>query len=86
VAWVALALASYKLVKINALQLQQSVQLIQGAVHARFQQATDMQGIIQLFNSHAPDTTAFEQTFLPLWQQLLACKDWVHAQKLVQLV
>lgn len=86
VAWVALALASYKLGKINAQQLQQSVQLIQGAVHARFQQATDMQGIIQLFNSHAPDTTAFEQTFLPLWQQLLACKDWVHAQKLVQLV
>jgi predicted O-linked N-acetylglucosamine transferase (SPINDLY family) len=84
VAWVALALASYKLGKINAQQLQQTVQLIQGAVNARFQQSADMQGFIQLFNTHAPDSAAFEQVFLPLWQQLLACKDWLHAQQIGQ--
>ena len=84
VAWVALALASYKLGKISAQQLQQTVQLIQGAVNARFQQSADMQGFIKLFNTHAPDSAAFEQTFLPLWQQLLACKDWLHAQQIGQ--
>lgn len=84
VAWVALALASYKLGKINAQQLQHTVQLIQGAVNARFQQTADMQGFIQLFNAHAPDSVAFEQAFLPLWQQLLACKDWLHAQQIGQ--
>lgn len=86
VAWVALALASYKLGKISAQQLQHTVQLIQGAVNARFQQSADMQGFIQLFNQHAPDTAAFEQTFLPLWQQLLACKDWLRAQQIGQFV
>lgn len=86
VAWVALALASYKLGKISAQQLQQTVQLIQGAVNARFQQSADMQGFIQLFNQYAPNSAAFEQTFLPLWQQLLACKDWLHAQKIGQFV
>lgn len=84
VAWVALALASYKLGKINAQQLQHTVQLIQSAVNARFQQSADMQGFIQLFNTHAPDSAAFEQAFLPLWQQLLACKDWLHAQHIGQ--
>jgi len=84
VAWVALALASYKLGKITAQQLQHTVQLIQGAVNARFQQTVDMQGFIQLFNAHAPDSVAFEQAFLPLWQQLLACKDWLHAQQIGQ--
>ncbi|EUJ09242.1 putative O-linked N-acetylglucosamine transferase, SPINDLY family [Methylophilaceae bacterium 11] len=84
VAWVALALASYRLGKISAQQLQQSVQLIQGAVNARFQQSADMQGFIQLFNTHASDSAAFEQNFLPLWQQLLACKDWLHAQQIGQ--
>lgn len=86
VAWVALALASYKLGKIGIQQLQQTVQLIQDAVSARFLQSTDMQGFIQLFNTHAADSAAFEQSFLPLWQQLLACKDWLHAQKIGQLV
>jgi predicted O-linked N-acetylglucosamine transferase (SPINDLY family) len=83
-AWVALALAAYKLGKINTQQLQHTVQMIQGAVLARFQQSADMQGFIQLFNTHAADSAAFEQTFLPLWQQLLACKDWLHAQKIGQ--
>lgn len=86
VAWVALALASYKLGKIGTQQLQQTVQLTQGAVSARFLQSTDMQGFIQLFNTYAADSAAFEQSFLPLWQQLLACKDWLHAQKIGQLV
>ncbi len=86
VAWVALALASFKLGKINAQQLQHTVQMIQGAVHARFQQSADMQDLIQLFKTHTADSAAFEQSFLPIWQQLLACNDWQHAQKIGQLV
>lgn len=84
VAWVAIALAAFKLGEINVQQLLGAVEGVRGQLNARFQNSTDMQGFIKLFSAYAADSTEFEQAFLPLWQQLLACDDWLHVQKIGQ--
>lgn len=86
IAWVAIASAAFKLGRIDIQQFQHTVQKIQRIVNTRFQKSADMQGFHHLFSQHAAGSVEFEKTFLSLWQKFMACNDWLHAQKIGQLV
>ncbi len=85
VAWVAIALASFKLGQISAQQYQQTVNKTLYVLNGRFQQSADVLEFIKLFSTHAAGSIEFEKGFLPLWQHMVSHRDWLHAQKIGQL-
>jgi hypothetical protein len=82
IAWVALALGAYQLEQISAEALQNVVSRMQRVLASRYQGVADMHDLLVLFSDEPATSLTFVHRFNTLWNELLACDDWISAQVL----
>jgi len=80
VAWIALALSSYELGKIDVTQAKRAIDKIGSAIHHHFQGVDEMLDFVRLQQRYAVGTDNYKSSFCKLWDAMLQQDSgWVAA-------
>lgn len=80
VAWIALALSSYELGKIDVTQAKRAIDKIGNAIHHHFQGVDEMLDFVRLQQRYAVGTASYKSSFCKLWDAMLQQDSgWVAA-------
>jgi predicted O-linked N-acetylglucosamine transferase (SPINDLY family)/GT2 family glycosyltransferase len=83
IAWIAIALGSYELGKIDIKQTEHAIHMVSGIVHRLFKGNEEMLAFARLQEEYSVGSNDFKQSFIQLWETMLSQdKGWVELNQL----
>ncbi|WP_235189770.1 tetratricopeptide repeat protein [Methylotenera sp. L2L1] len=83
IAWIAIALGSYELGKIDIKQTEHAIHMVSGIVHRLFKGNEEMLAFARLQEEYSVGSKEFKQSFIQLWETMLSQdKGWVELNQL----